>query len=392
MNPSPSANAPSLRALHVASIVLCVLTFGLIVWGAHVNTTRSGMAFPDWPTSNLSPMVTYAPSEWLWAKDKFWEHGHRLFAAIVGAVTTLVLVMAYRVTPVQLRPHRSIGVLTGVVLGTVVTALFGVHSMPEGFMELFISALALLLLAFLVQSARVGTGQRIVWLAMTAFVAVCLQGTFGGYTVRNNLPDWTSTIHGVLAEVFFLLILGIAFTTSSRWTRTSQQRSISRATFIVIGATWGITVVQFILGALTRHTDAWGVSTSFPAWSQESFFPSADLMQYPQVLIHLLHRSSAYVVAMLVVVQYLLIRKDGASTSIARLAGVSSMLVVVQIIVGGLIIWTQRGELVTTLHVALGVLLLAVNSLVMYSSFRRPIAAIASAAISHEIVGEGQPS
>ncbi|MBC8124666.1 MAG: COX15/CtaA family protein, partial [Candidatus Kapabacteria bacterium] len=89
-----SAPSGSLRMLNIMSIVLCVLTFGLIVWGAHVNTTRSGMAFPDWPTSNLVPMVTYQPSEWLWAKDKFWEHGHRLFASFVGLFTTALLVVA----------------------------------------------------------------------------------------------------------------------------------------------------------------------------------------------------------------------------------------------------------------------------------------------------------
>jgi heme A synthase len=44
--------------LHRIGVTLCVLTFMLIVWGGHVNTTRSGMAFPDWPTSNAAPMVT----------------------------------------------------------------------------------------------------------------------------------------------------------------------------------------------------------------------------------------------------------------------------------------------------------------------------------------------
>ena len=46
-----------MRAIHRVAIVLCVLTFGLIVWGGHVNTTRSGMAFPDWPTSNIGVAV-----------------------------------------------------------------------------------------------------------------------------------------------------------------------------------------------------------------------------------------------------------------------------------------------------------------------------------------------
>ncbi|RPI65911.1 MAG: hypothetical protein EHM43_12085, partial [Ignavibacteriae bacterium] len=72
--------------IYRTAVTLGVLTFMLIVWGGHVNTTRSGMAFPDWPTSNYAPMVTYAPSEWLWQGDRFWEHSHRRFAMLVSMV------------------------------------------------------------------------------------------------------------------------------------------------------------------------------------------------------------------------------------------------------------------------------------------------------------------
>lgn len=358
--------------IHKVALVLCVLTFALIVWGGHVNTTRSGMAFPDWPTSNLAPMVTYTPSEWLWAKDKFWEHGHRLFAALVGLVTTSILVLSYRATPKGERPNTAFMTLVGVVFLTISTAVIGVNAMPSGIMEAFMVALAVLMISFLAKSAQAPREQRLVWLAMSAFVGVCLQGSFGGYTVRNNLPDWTSTTHGVLAEIFFMIVIGITLITSRSWNSGLASTSLSRSALMVVGATWGLTFLQFVLGALTRHTDSWGVSSSFPAWSQDGFLPSAELWQYAQVVIHFVHRTAAYVVAAMIIVQAVILRRQGISGIISSLTTGTILLVVAQILLGAGIIWTARGELVTTLHVMVGVLLLVSNTVIMYTAFRAP--------------------
>lgn len=364
----------SLRTIHRVALVLCVLTFGLIVWGGHVNTTRSGMAFPDWPTSNLAPMVTYTPSEWLWAKDKFWEHGHRLFAGLVGLVTTLLLVLTVRATPQAQRPHRSIGMMVGVVFGTVATAILGINHMPVGIMEAFMIVLALLLVSFLVVALRAPAERRVLWLSIAAFIAVSLQGSFGGYTVRNNLPDWTSTTHGVLAEVFFMMVVGISLLTSRSWNATRTLWSPSLSLQRLVTATWVITFVQFVLGALTRHMDAWGVSITWPHWTEESIFPSSDVLQQTQVVVHFLHRTTAYVVALFIVAQAIALRNVPA-VRLRRLGMAAPVLVVIQIALGAGILWTFRGELVTTLHVMVGVLLLVSNSVLMFSVRRRTVEA-----------------
>lgn len=363
----------SYRTIHHVAIVLCVLTFGLIVWGGHVNTTRSGMAFPDWPTSNLAPMVTYTPSEWLWAKDKFWEHGHRLFAGLVGLVTTLLVVLTIRATPRAQRPHTGIGVLIAVVFGTVATAILGFNDMPTGIMETFMAALAALLIAFVVIALRAQEHQRILWLSIAAFVGVCLQGSFGGYTVRNNLPDWTSTTHGVLAEIFFMMIIGIALLTSHVWTSVRATWNPSRGLQRLVTATWAITLLQFFLGALTRHMDAWGVSITWPQWSDEGFFPSHDVWQQSQVVVHFLHRSTAYVVALFIAAQAIMLRHVPVER-LRQIGMAAALLVVVQIALGAGILWTFRGELVTTLHVMIGVLILVSNAVIMFSIRRRSAA------------------
>jgi len=367
MTPNETPSDRSSHAIHRVALVLCVLTFGLIVWGGHVNTTRSGMAFPDWPTSNLAPMVTYAPSEWLWAKDRFWEHGHRLFATVVGLVTTLLLMLAYRSTPVGQRPNKAIGGLIGMVFLTITSAVLGVNSMPMSFMEVFMVGLGVLTIVFIVKAIRVGAEHRIIWLAMAAFTAVCLQGSFGGYTVRQNLPDWTSTSHGVLAQLFLMIVIAIALQSSAAWRRRRALGTVSSGTATIVATTWALTFTQFVLGALTRHTDSWGVSVSFPQWSDAGFFPSTDLLQYPQVLIHLVHRSLAYVVALAIVWQFIRLRSEGASSDVRRTSFVALCLVGVQIALGAGILWTARGELVTTLHVMVGVVILVTNAITFLS-------------------------
>ncbi len=366
LNDHTATQEASARRIRRIGVVLGVLTFMLIVWGGHVNSTRSGMAFPDWPTSNAAPMMTYEPSKWLWEGDKFWEHGHRLFASLVGLVTTVLLVVSYRQVAPAERPNKAIAGFLVLVFGTVVTAIFGLNTMPAGFMEFFMLALAVALLGFLLTSARRSGAQRTLWLAMAAFAAVCLQGAFGGYTVRNNLPDWTSTTHGMLAEIFFMIVIGITYLNSPLM-RSGTTTAVARLRPL-ISITWGLTFLQFFLGALTRHSDAWGVSVTFPHWSDEGFFPSAELLQFGQVAIHFLHRTTAYVVAAAVLLQWWMVRKTGSQGTIARTTSMAALLVGVQILLGAMILWTARGEVVTTLHVLGGVGLLALNTVTLFVS------------------------
>lgn len=371
---------PSDVVLFRLASVLAVVTFVLIVWGGHVNTTRSGMAFPDWPTSNAAPMVTYAPSEWLWQSDRFWEHGHRLLATVVGALTVTLLWGVYRRTPVSVRPSRllsiGIGIAVAAIIVTVVTAILGVQTMPGMFMESFMGALVLYI-AFTVYRAVRGHGdERLLWLTFAAFGGVCLQGMFGGYTVLNNLPDWTSTTHGVLAQCFFMTVIGVTLILSPRWQIQSRPRAVPSSVRRIAVVAWASVLVQFLLGALTRHTDAWGVSSSWPHWSDEGFFPNVSLLQFSTVAIHLAHRTWAYGVAILVVALWWVARREQARDGgvLAIATGLMS-LVFVQIMLGAGILWTARGELVTTAHVAIGVLMVAGSTVVMLNSFRLSAAA-----------------
>jgi cytochrome c oxidase assembly protein subunit 15 len=359
-------------SVHRTSIILSVLTFGLIVWGGHVNTTHSGMAFPDWPTSNTNPMLTYAPSQWWMQGEKFWEHGHRLFASLVGIVTVALTLLAWRATPANQRPNGVIGGFLLLVLGTVSSAIIGLQSMPTGFMESFMFAIGGTAIAFVVAAFRASGQRQLLWLSLAGFATVCLQGAFGGYTVRHNLPDWTSTTHGMLAEVFFMIVLSIVYLSSAKRTAETDERTTIGNPLLnrVVVGTWVLIGAQFLLGALTRHTDSWSASQHWPMWTQGSVLPTAEMWAFPQVVIHFIHRTTAYLVAGAVVWQlWLSWRSPLRIPALASLA-----LVLVQITLGAHIIWTLRGELVTTLHVMVGVAMLALNAMMSFRFLLKPSA------------------
>lgn len=215
-------------------------------------------------------------------------------------------------------------------------------------------AMALTLVGFVVAAFRSTEQRRILWLCLAAFAGVCLQGAFGGYTVRHQLPVWTSTVHGMLAEVFFTIVLAIVMLSRTRVAH-QQQAPHSHALQRVVVGTWLLIGIQFLLGALTRHSESWGVSSSWPMWDSTSFLPSAELWQYPQVAIHFIHRTMAYVVGAVILLQWWQARQ----TSFGRLALMQVVLVVIQVALGAGIIFTAREEVTTTAHVMVGVVLLA---------------------------------
>lgn len=359
--------------IHKVAVTLCVLTFMLIVWGGHVKTTGSGMAFPSWPSSNGERMFEYAPSKWMAVPDRFWEHGHRLFASVIGLVATILLVITYRGTPKESRPHpiyiASVACVFVVMAATLLTA----REVP-GYMIVMMAGLAIAVVLSLVRSLVVNENRRLIWLAMTAFLAVCLQGLFGGFAVHYGdqyfTLSWAATVHGVLAEIFFMIIIAIALLSSTRWLQQTSELRIGASARMVITATWALTFLQFILGAITRHLEAWLHSSSFPEWNEMGFFPSGDEMQVLGVTVHIIHRTMAYLVAVMIVLQALAVHRHQIKGALAISANAGILLVVVQIVLGAGIVLSGRDEIITTLHVMVGVVLMAISNVMMFTAYR----------------------
>ena len=188
-------NSTPYNALHHRFTVVaagCVLL--LIVAGALVTSTDSGLSVPDWPTSfgsfyRLPPMT---------GGVKF-EHGHRMLAEFIGLLTIGVAVFTQKVDR-----RRWMRILGWSALGTVIA-----------------------------------------------------QGILGGLTVLFYLPPAISTAHATLGQTFFCLMVSIAFFTSRNWVQEpdavvslSMRPRLTTLSLFTVAAIW----MQLIMGAAFRHS------------------------------------------------------------------------------------------------------------------------------------------
>src|SRR5579872_1432533 len=164
--------------------------------GTAVTSTKAGMAFPDWQTSDGYGMFTYP---WLRSTgEKFLEHGHRLAGIAIG-VASLVLCGS-----LALRERRA-----------------------------------------WVKS-----------LGATVLAAVIVQGLLGGFRVLRNAED-LALVHGSGAGLVFALIVGVAVVTSRGWREAGAKSSTASSALgrlqllAIAGAACVFT--QYVLGGFLRH-------------------------------------------------------------------------------------------------------------------------------------------
>ena len=167
------------------------MTLFLIFVGGMVTSTGSGLAVPDWPLSYgtlFPPMVG----------GVFYEHGHRMVAALVGVLMLCLAIW-------------------------------------------------------------LGVAEKRRWvrtLSFYAFAAVVAQGLLGGLTVLFFLPTPISVFHGVLAQTFFVLTILIAYSQSLERRSTEMQTRETDPIALRLSMLLSFFVyAQLILGALMRHTD-----------------------------------------------------------------------------------------------------------------------------------------
>ena len=292
--------ARNARILRVATRSVAFGVFLLLVAGALVTSTESGLAVPDWPLSYgkvMPPMVG----------GILYEHGHRLVAA---AVSTLV----------------------GLEFGAIFFFLEG--------------------------------RKTVKLLAAAAFGAILLQALLGGLTVLLLLPPAISSAHAALAEIVFALSAVVALMCSKTWNDLTAHppllslpfaENLSSAFRWTLIATVAI-FVQIVLGAVMRHTGAGLAIPDFPA-AFGGLWPSADELQRRGVGLHLAHRVGAVVVLALVLAAVrALARISAVNPAFAGFASAWTGLVAIQILLGALSIWSRKAPSLTAAHLAGGAL------------------------------------
>lgn len=207
------------------------------------------------------------------------------------------------------------------------------------------------------------------WLARGALLAVVLQGALGGATVLLRLPTVVSVTHACLAQAFLCLTVVLAVCTAPGW-HTLQPRwrdQYRPALRVLATGTTVMVYLQLILGALMRHTGAGLAIPDFPL----AFGRLIPPLVSPAVTIHFLHRLGALLVAC--ISAWTLIRVWGhyrAERVLRRPAIALAVLLLLQLTLGALTIWTRRAVLPMTAHVAIGAAVLATSLLLTLRVYR----------------------
>ncbi|MEA2695894.1 MAG: heme o synthase [Myxococcales bacterium] len=190
------------------------------------------------------------------------------------------------------------------------------------------------------------------WLAVGL---VLVQAVLGGVTVLLRLPTPISTAHTAVSLLFFMITLYIAV--RSRPPRAAAERPPALASGAVRAALVSAVAIYFqmVLGGLVRHSGAALACLDLPL-CRGSLWPDA----HPTVLIHVLHRLNAVVVAILVLASSVItLRAAGRRPLLRVLALVAPLLVLTQIWLGVRAIQSFLDLATVEAHLAVATALLA---------------------------------
>ena len=287
-------------------IALVWITF-LLYAGGFTTSIRAGMAFLDWPLSNGS----INPEGWLENEDMMAEHSHRLLGAVMGLLSIGLCVTAF------------------VAKSTVRAKKMGV---------------------FLV-------------------ILVVVQGVLGGLRVmldrlnleldHNLYAQSFAVAHGTLAQVFLCLLVAFVVIHSRSWIERSAgfERNPGSSVGNLGLFTCLMIVLQLIIGAVMRHAEAGLAISTFPLTTYGTFVPPA--FNFP-IAINFAHRVGAIVVTIAVIAFVVKIwmtpvARKALGGSAAALVG----LLILQIYLGALTVWTVRNPHAATVHMLNGAFTLA---------------------------------
>jgi cytochrome c oxidase assembly protein subunit 15 len=181
---------------HRLAVLLVCATFPLIWVGGLVTTGDAGMAVPDWPNTFGYNLFLYPLKTWLFGPyDILVEHGHRLLGAAVGLTTIALVVALWR------REPRA----------------------------------------------------WVRWLGAAALVGVIGQGVLGGLRVQWN-ERLLAQIHGCTGPLFFALAVALATCTSRRWTSLARARQAGAGKLHRLSAFAALfAFLQIVIGSHLRH-------------------------------------------------------------------------------------------------------------------------------------------
>ena len=339
--------------LHRFAMFTALATLLLIGIGGLVTSKGVGMAVPDWPNTFGYNMFLVPFDKWLGKFGVFEEHSHRLVASFVGLLTIILAAWLW------------------------------------------------------VKDSR----KWVRLLGIGALVMVVAQGVLGGLRV-TQINQNLGLIHGTVAQLFLILVCGVAMVTSGWWLRVRVSESAGAGFVSIKGnllAVICMVFIQLLLGATMRHQHAGLAIWDFPlahsqVWPatdeasvatynenryelQKSLHAANQLLDAEgnpktylasgheilpwHVWLQMLHRLGA--VATLVLVGAVAVKARrclGQAHGFTKAAFALLAMVVTQAGMGVWTIWSNKAADVATGHVVLGAACLALSSLLLLAAKR----------------------
>ena len=337
------------RAFHRYSLFTLAVGVVLIWWGAAVTTEDVGLAVPDWP-------LCYGkinPEGWYKVPALLLEHGHRWIATTIGF---LVLGMYYW----QFARFRP-GLVEGVGIVLCATGFLVLIFMGALKTAVFIAVLGFMWLVLKWYSQRWPLLRGLTTLAL---LLVVLQASLGGLRVLK-MSDPLGVTHGTLGQVFYCLLVFIAFASSPTWTEgrlVLSPKAAAQARF------WTLTLFlcvfgQLILGASLRHTQRTHLAASDILTTKGQWLPPTSP---PDVFLLFAHKYWGFFVALLII--FVAVRARVWLITLPRMRLAATLLMflpTVQVALGIFVILTGKSFWVTNFHVLNGLALNALSSLLV---------------------------
>ena len=273
-------------------------TLLLLIAGGTVHPSGSSLACPDWPTcfGTLVPEMKGAV---------FFEHGHRLIATVVGAMTWLMALCLW----VTRRQDKVLG-----------------------------------------------------WLGVLAAVLVLIQGVLGGLTVIYRLPTAISTAHLGLALAFFGYLIFLCFRSrpiQPALAVAPGAAELARKAFM-LGAL--AVYAQILLGAYLRHTGSGFACTEIPLCNG-LLWPELGWEQ-----LHMSHRIAGIALAlMLAGISVYVLKIASESRFVVAMCWLAPSLVALQVVIGAWTVLSAIHWIPASIHTGLAAMILATQLIGWFS-------------------------
>jgi len=264
---------------------------------------------------------------------------HR-FAQLAAACTFLLLIIGGMVNPTG--SSLACPEPTLVCHGQVFPEMTGGVLYEHGH-RLAAMTVGMLQIALTVLLLRRRRGLRA--LAWTTLAMVIVQGGLGAVTVAYKLPWIVSTAHLMLAMTYFATLLYIGWQTRPA---TGAPPPLTPGARPWIHVATGTVIVQLLLGAFVRHSEATLACLDIPGCTAAEWFPAALAQR-----IHMIHRAWGIVTGLVTIVAAVQVYRHAAGWRALRgLMLAAPLLVLVQIVLGGYVVLTFRSVPLAVAHFA----------------------------------------